>query len=133
MHAYIQICAGLSAALCTSNKYVHTEIPIKTMKNVWQAICYTTGTYYFIKVEVAPVHDLKAYRGGVGIATTILNVGTRWRCVVSLTLQHLRLRQTGLRYPLNKKTDGLQEPVWTFCSASVIKLMLMGESQSSMD
>jgi hypothetical protein len=90
------------------------------MKNVRQAICYTTGTYYFIKFVVAPVHDLKAYGGGEGIATTIPNVGTRWRCVVSLTLQHLRLRQKRLRYPLNKRTGGLQEPVWTFCSASVL-------------
>jgi hypothetical protein len=79
------------------------------MKNVRQAICYTTGTYYFIKVEVAPVHDLKAYRGGEGIATTTPNLGTRGRCVVSLTLQDLRLRQTRLRYPLNKRMGGLSK------------------------
>jgi len=111
---------GQSAVLCTANKYVHTQIPTKTMQNVRHTICYTTGTYYFIKVEVVPVHDLKAYRGGEGIATTIPNVGTRWRCVVSLTLQHLRLRQTRLRYPLNKGTGGLPRAVWTFCSASVL-------------
>jgi hypothetical protein len=102
-----KLVTGQSAVLCTSNIYVHIEIPIKTTKNVTQAICYTTGTYYFIKVEVAPVHDLKAYRGGEGMATIISNVGTRWRGVVSLTLQHLRLRQTRLRYPLNKRTGGL--------------------------
>jgi hypothetical protein len=102
-----QFVSGQSAVLCTSNRYVQTEIRTKAMKNVRQAICYTTGTYYFIKVEVALVHDLKEYRGGEGIATTTTDVGTRRRCVVSLTLQQLLLRQTRPRYPLNKGMGGL--------------------------
>lgn len=118
---------GQSAVLCTSNKYVHTEMRTKTMKNVRQAICYPTGTY-FIKVEAAPVHDLKAHRRGEGIA----NVDIRWRCVVSLTLQHLRLRQTRLRYPLNKRMG------WTSKNRSGRFVqhqfyMGMGETQASVD
>jgi len=37
------------------------------------------------KGEVVPVHAIKAYRGIVGVAALILNLGTGWKLVVSLS------------------------------------------------
>jgi hypothetical protein len=46
--------------------------------------------------------------GSGGLAPRILNVGSRWRCVVSLTLQRLYPQQNSPRYALNRKLDGPQ-------------------------
>ena len=43
--------------------------------------------------RVAPVHAIKAYRGSRGIAPLILNLGTRWRCVVNFTRRPLYTQQ----------------------------------------
>ena len=42
------------------------------------------------------VHIMKAYRGSTGIDPLILNLGTKWRCVVNVTPQ--------LLYPRERKT-----------------------------
>ena len=36
------------------------------------------------KGKVFPVHAMKAYRRNAGIATLILNLGTRWRWLLTL-------------------------------------------------
>ena len=38
---------------------------------------------------IVPVHAMKAYRGNVGIAPLILNLGSIWRSVVDFTPQPL--------------------------------------------
>jgi len=36
--------------------------------------------------HLVPLHTMKAYKGNGGIAPIILNLSTRWRWVVSLTV-----------------------------------------------
>jgi hypothetical protein len=53
-------------------------------------------------------HTMKTYWGNGGITPRILNLGTRWRWVVSFTLRPLYPRSKSLRYPLDGRLDGPQ-------------------------
>jgi hypothetical protein len=54
------------------------------------------------------VHEIKACGRRVGgIAPVILNLGTRWRWVVSLTLRPLDIQWKTLPCPLNRRLCGL--------------------------
>jgi hypothetical protein len=48
---------------------------------------------------------MKTYWGSGGIAPRILDLGTRWRGVVSFTLQPLYLQGKSPWYPLNRRLD----------------------------
>jgi hypothetical protein len=48
-------------------------------------------------------HAMKTYRGSGGIATRILNLGCRWRWVVSFTPWPLYLRGKSSSYPLDRR------------------------------
>jgi hypothetical protein len=60
-----------------------------------------------LKGKVVPVHAMKAYGWSRGIAPLILNLGTRWRCVVNFTPRSLYPGKEP-RYPLNKRQGGPQ-------------------------
>jgi hypothetical protein len=49
---------------------------------------------------------MKAYWGSEGIATRILDPGTRWRWVVSFTPQQLYLQGKSPSYPLDRSLGG---------------------------
>jgi hypothetical protein len=38
------------------------------------------------KGKIVPVDSMKVYRGRRGVASLILNLGVRWRCVVNIAL-----------------------------------------------
>ena len=45
--------------------------------------------FKFKKGEIFPVHSMKAYKGNGGRYPLVLNLGTRWRCVVNFTFRPL--------------------------------------------
>jgi hypothetical protein len=51
---------------------------------------------------------MKAYWGSGDIAPRILDLGTRWRRVVSFTHRSLYPQGKSRRYPLDKRLGGLQ-------------------------
>jgi hypothetical protein len=51
---------------------------------------------------------MKTYWGSAGIDPRILNLGIRWRWVVSFTPRPLYLRGKSTRHPLDSKPGGLQ-------------------------
>jgi hypothetical protein len=51
---------------------------------------------------------MKAYWGSEGIAPRILDLGTKWRWVVSFTPRPLYSQEKSPWYPLDKKLDGPQ-------------------------
>jgi hypothetical protein len=51
---------------------------------------------------------MKAYWRSGGIAPRILDLGTRWRCVISFTLRPLYTRGKSPCYPLDKRLGGPQ-------------------------
>jgi hypothetical protein len=53
-------------------------------------------------------HAMKAYWGSGGIAPCILDLGTRWRLVVSFTSRPLYPQWKSPCYPLDRKLDGFQ-------------------------
>jgi hypothetical protein len=53
-------------------------------------------------------HAIKTYLGSVGIAPRILNIGTRWRRVVSFMPHQLYLGGKSPHYPLDRKVGGPQ-------------------------
>jgi hypothetical protein len=53
-------------------------------------------------------HSMKAYSASGGIAPRILNLGTRWRWVVSFTPQPLYPQGKSPWYPLDKRLGGPQ-------------------------
>jgi hypothetical protein len=53
-------------------------------------------------------HAMKTYCGSGGIASRILDLGTRWRCVVSFTTQPLYLQGKSPWYPLDRRLGGPQ-------------------------
>jgi len=57
--------------------------------------------------EVVPICAIKAYRGNIGLAALILNLGTGWKSVVSLTPQPLSLQR---KNPITHWLGG-----WVFC------------------
>jgi hypothetical protein len=46
--------------------------------------------------------------GNESIAPLILNLGTRWRRVISFTLRSLYPRKKSLRHPVDRRLGGLQ-------------------------
>jgi hypothetical protein len=54
-----------------------------------------------------PVHALKAYCGSRGIATSLLNLDTRWRRVVNFMPPAALPPGKEPRYPLNRRLGGL--------------------------
>jgi hypothetical protein len=48
-----------------------------------------------VNVKVVPVQATKSYGGSRGIASLILNLGTRWRSMVNFTPRPLYLRNAG--------------------------------------
>jgi len=50
---------------------------------------------------------MKTYWGSGGIARMILNLGTRWRCVVNFTPRPMYPRRKP-RYPRDRRLDGSQ-------------------------
>jgi hypothetical protein len=53
-------------------------------------------------------HAMKAYWGSGGIAPFILDLGTRWRWVVSFTFRSLYHQGKGPWYPLDRRLGGPQ-------------------------
>jgi hypothetical protein len=53
-----------------------------------------------------PVHGIKAYSGSRGVAPLILNLGSRWRWVVSFAIRPPLLPRNNHRYPLNRMRGG---------------------------
>jgi hypothetical protein len=51
---------------------------------------------------------MKAYWGSGGIDPHILNLGTRWRCLVSFTPRSLYPQGKSPWYPLDRRLDGPQ-------------------------
>jgi len=51
---------------------------------------------------------MKAYWGNGGVAPHFLDVGTRWRWVLSFTHQPLYTREKAPWYPLDRRLGGLQ-------------------------
>jgi hypothetical protein len=51
---------------------------------------------------------MKAYWGSGGIAPRILDLGTRWNCVVSFTARILYPQGNSPWYPLDRRLSGLQ-------------------------
>jgi hypothetical protein len=51
---------------------------------------------------------MKTYWGNDGIALRILDLGTRWRLVVSFTPRQLYSQRKSLRYPLDRRLGGPQ-------------------------
>ena len=54
------------------------------------------------KCELFPVHDMKAYRASRGMEPLILNLGTRWKCVVKFTPRRFIIGKEA-RYQLNSR------------------------------
>jgi hypothetical protein len=68
-----------------------------------------------VKVKVVPVllfltehHAMKVYWGSVGTIPRILELGTRWRRVVSFTPRPLYAQGKSPRYPLMRRLGGPQ-------------------------
>ena len=59
-----------------------------------------------VKGEVVLVHATKARSGSRGIAELGLNLGVRWRCVISFISQFLYLGDRKHLYLLNKRLGG---------------------------
>jgi hypothetical protein len=53
-------------------------------------------------------HSMKTYSGSGGIASRILDLGTRWRLVVSFTSRPLYTKGKSTRYPLDRRLGGPQ-------------------------
>jgi hypothetical protein len=53
-------------------------------------------------------HAMKAYWGSGGVASRILDLGTRWRWVVSFTTRLLYPQGKSPRYPLSRRLGGPQ-------------------------
>jgi hypothetical protein len=53
-------------------------------------------------------HSMKTCWGSGGIAPRILDLGTRWRCVVSFTLRPLFPQGKSSWYPLDRRLGGPQ-------------------------
>ena len=49
---------------------------------------------------------MKAYRGSRRIAPLILNLNTRWKCVVNITTRSFYPGEEKTRYPLNRRLGG---------------------------
>ena len=60
-----------------------------------------------LKYKAVPLSTLKAYWRSRGMAPVILNFNTRWRWVVSFTLQPHHPW-----YPLSRRLVGLQDELW---------------------
>jgi hypothetical protein len=67
-------------------------------------------------------HAMKAYCGSGGIATHILDLGTRWRRVVSFTPWPLYPQGKSPWYPLDRRLGGMQS--WSGCSEEKISQLL---------
>jgi hypothetical protein len=65
---------------------------------------------------VLPLHAMKAYVVSEGMAPLILNLGTRWRWVVSLTPQLLYLRG---KSPWQPEPVCVQDNSYIYCKVSV--------------
>jgi hypothetical protein len=51
---------------------------------------------------------MKAYWGSEGISPLILDLGTRWRLMVSFILRPFYPQRKSPRYPLDRRLGGLQ-------------------------
>ena len=65
------------------------------------------------KRKTVPVYAVNAYRGSGGVASPILNLGTRWRWVVSFTPRPLCLRER-TPAPIDWDAGWAPDPVWAF-------------------
>jgi hypothetical protein len=66
---------------------------------------------------------MKTYEGMyIHIAPTILDLGTRWRCVVSFKPRPLCLRGNSPRYPLDRRVGGTQSRSGSYGGGKVLSL-----------
>jgi len=61
-----------------------------------------------VKLSICLHHAMKVYRESGGTDPRILNLGTRWRWVVSFTPRPLCLQRKSHRYPLGMRPGGPQ-------------------------
>jgi hypothetical protein len=93
---------------------------VTVLKNLWlqaikRCICvigYQWHDAWEVKVKLSLCltkhHAMKTYYGSGGIASRILDLGTRWRWVVSFTSRPLYPQGKSPRYPLDRKLGGPQ-------------------------
>jgi hypothetical protein len=62
---------------------------------------------WFKKGKAVPVHFMKAYTVSRGTAPLILNLGTKWRCVVNIKFRRV-IPGKEPRYPLKRGLGGPQ-------------------------
>jgi hypothetical protein len=80
---------------------------IVNIKNMWKvnvelSLCWLSTTPRRRIHCLFKHHDVKKYWGSGGIAPRILNVGNRWRWVVSFALQPVYHRIRSLSYPASR-------------------------------
>jgi hypothetical protein len=93
------------------------SLTIYTIKrlNEWYVTACFTVTYSLIRIiylwfkkgKVVPVHSMKVYTGSIGTAPLILNLGTKWRCVVNIKFRRV-IPGKEPRYPLKRGLGGPQ-------------------------
>jgi hypothetical protein len=76
----------------------------------WNYITVDQGQKGKVKLSLCLTkhHAMKAYRGNEGIAPRILDLGTRWRWVVSFTVRPLYPQGKNPWYPLDRTLGGPQ-------------------------
>jgi hypothetical protein len=96
-------------ALCIFNNFneIAWEYP-NFFATLW-FLMYITNTFKeSCPCALTQHHAMKAYLGSGGIASRILDLGTRWRWMVSFTPLLLYLQGNGPWHPLDRRLGGLQ-------------------------
>jgi hypothetical protein len=124
LHSLLPFHISISHCIAMTRHTIHKPLTRQTRWKAWNVTAWKSKYFIYWNVCSIPIkvkvkvklplcfltehHAMKAYWGSGGIAPRILNLGTRWRWVVSFTPRPLYPQGKNASYSSDGRLDGPQ-------------------------